>query len=400
MKIAIVSDMHIGYERFYDDALKQASEALERACELADMIIIPGDVFDKRAPKPEVIASAINIFRNISRKHWSARLSDLRGDRKAYTDVPIIAISGTHERTAAGKDNPLNLLALAGLLVDVSESTAIVEKDGEQVAVYGLGGLSEERVLEKIKELNPSPVSGAFNIFMFHQSVYEILPFSDMFIHYDDLPKGFDLYVDGHIHSRVEAVVHGSPFIIPGSTVLTQLKDGEQAPKGFVVFDTVTRSRTFVEIDSRAMYAETLELNDAEPAMLLKGCEDIIERSIARGKPDPIVRIKVIGSIADGFSKTDMPIQSLIMRYAGRAVIEIDQTRLVSEETERRTDEIRNLKSGGATVKEMGLAMLADKLKSEGFPELIDVSELFMVLSSQTKKDKVIEEAAAMLGAS
>lgn len=398
MKIAIVSDMHIGYDRFYDDALKQAGEALERACELADMIIIPGDVFDKRAPKPEVIASAINIFRNISRRQWSAKLVDFRGDKRAFTNVPVIAISGTHERTAAGKDNPLNLLALAGLLVDASESTAVVEKDGERVAVYGLGGLSEERVLDKIKELKPAPVDGAFNIFMFHQSVYEILPFSDTFIHYADLPAGFDLYVDGHIHSRVEAIVHGKPFIIPGSTVLTQLKDGEQAPKGFVVFDTSTRKWDFVEIDSRAMYAETLELDDVQPSVLLKSCEEVIERSISRGKPNPIIRIKVIGSIAEGFSKTDMPVQSLIMRFAGRAVIEIDQSRLVSEETERRTDEIRGLKSGGATLKEMGLAMLADRLKSDGFPENIDASELFMVLSSQSKKEKVMEDAAAMLG--
>ena len=48
--------MHIGYERFYDDAYTQAKEALERASELADAIIIPGDVFDRRAPKPEVMA--------------------------------------------------------------------------------------------------------------------------------------------------------------------------------------------------------------------------------------------------------------------------------------------------------------------------------------------------------
>ncbi len=399
MKIAIVSDMHIGYERFYDDALKQAGEALERACELADMIIIPGDVFDKRAPKPEVIASAINIFRNISRRRWSARLADFHGERRAFTDVPVIAISGTHERTAAGKDNPLNLLALAGLLIDASESTAIVEKDGERVAVCGLGGLSEERVLDKIKELRPSPVPGAFSIFMFHQSVYEILPFSDAFIRYTDLPAGFDLYVDGHIHSRVEASVHGKPFIIPGSTVLTQLKDGEQGPKGFVVFDTATRSWDFIEINSRAMYAETVELDEAQPSLLLKRCEEVIERSIARGKPNPIIRIKVIGSIAEGFSKTDMAVQSLIMKFTGRAVIEIDQSRLVSEETERRTDEIRSLKAGGATVKEMGLAMLAERLKSDGFPGNIDVSELFVVLSSQSKKEKVIEDAAAMLDA-
>ncbi|EQD59621.1 metallophosphoesterase, partial [mine drainage metagenome] len=74
--------------------------------------------------------------------------------------------------------------------------------------------------------------------FMLHQSIYEILPFDESFMHYDDLPKGFDLYVCGHIHSRVKATVNGKLFLIPGSTVLTQLKEGEQERKGFILFDT------------------------------------------------------------------------------------------------------------------------------------------------------------------
>ena len=36
------------------------------------------------------------------------------------------------------------LLALAGLLVDVSESTAIISKGDEKVAVFGLGGVFVE----------------------------------------------------------------------------------------------------------------------------------------------------------------------------------------------------------------------------------------------------------------
>jgi len=62
MKIAIVSDLHLGYERFYEDAYLQAKEALEKASSMADMLIIPGDLFDNRSPKPEVLAQGMNIF--------------------------------------------------------------------------------------------------------------------------------------------------------------------------------------------------------------------------------------------------------------------------------------------------------------------------------------------------
>jgi DNA repair exonuclease SbcCD nuclease subunit len=177
MKIAIVSDMHIGYERFSTDAIKQATEAMELANQVADAVILPGDVFDKRAPKPDVIAQAINLFRDMSQKKWNAKVIEFRSQSaKSFVDVPVVAISGTHERTAAGKDNALNLMGLAGLLVDTSEATTIIEKDGERVAIFGFGGISEERVREQLTLLDPKPVDGMFSIFMFHQSVYEILP--------------------------------------------------------------------------------------------------------------------------------------------------------------------------------------------------------------------------------
>ena len=183
MKIAIVSDMHIGYERFSEDAIRQATAAMELANKVADAVIIPGDVFDKRAPKPEVIAQAINLFREMSAQEVECQGGRVQGTHaKNFTDVPMVAISGTHERTAAGKDNALNLMGLAGLLVDTSEATTIIEKDGERVAIFGFGGISEERVREQLERSEPKPIDGIFNIFMFHQSVYEILPFSDDFI--------------------------------------------------------------------------------------------------------------------------------------------------------------------------------------------------------------------------
>ena len=44
MKIAILSDFHLGYERFKEDAYVQAREAMEKAAGLCDMLIIPGDI--------------------------------------------------------------------------------------------------------------------------------------------------------------------------------------------------------------------------------------------------------------------------------------------------------------------------------------------------------------------
>jgi DNA repair exonuclease SbcCD nuclease subunit len=397
MKIAIVSDLHLGYEKFADDAIRQAREALELASSVADAILLPGDIFDKRSPKPEAIAQAINLFREVSRKKWNARVVSFSGKGNSYTEIPVIAIPGTHERTMEGKDNPLNLLALAGLLVDTSEATTIVEKNGDKVAVFGLGGLSDERVKDKLKEIGPKPVLGVFSIFMFHQSIHELLPFNEDTIRYDDLPNGFDLYVCGHVHNRVEAMVHGKKFLIPGSTVLTQLKDAEQEQKGFMLFDTSTYSYDFVRINSREFVSKIVHFKDAEPKDVLDRCESEINAILSKSSGKPIIRLVLEGTIKDGFTNLDMPIQAVASRYSNDIALSIDSSRLVSLELESGIENIRESRIGNVPIKEMGISLFVAKLKEMGFDEPSMASELFEILSSSSNKEKVTKEAEEFL---
>lgn len=398
MKIAIVSDMHIGYERFAEDAFNQAKEALEKASELADAIIMPGDIFDKRSPKPEVIAQAINIFRELAKKPWKAKVVAFDGRGNAiHTKIPVIGISGTHERTAFGKENPLGLLGLAGLIVDTSEATTTIEKDGEKVAVYGLGGLAEERVRETLHELDPKPVKGTFSIFMFHQSIYEILPFNDDFIHYSDLPPGFDLYVDGHVHSRMEATAHGKMFLIPGSTVLTQLKEGEQEEKGFMLFDTEKYAYEFIGINSRPLVFKSIDFDLAKPKDVKEICENEIDKIIDGSKQKPIIRLRLQGTIDQGFTNVDMPLHSIMVKYSSKAIIDIDSSRLMNPEMQSEIENLRDNKIGNMPVKELGMSILGAKLKEQKFDENLNYSDLFGILSRDSKKEKTLKEATDFL---
>ncbi|MGC8651881.1 MAG: metallophosphoesterase family protein [Candidatus Micrarchaeia archaeon] len=397
MKIAIVSDMHLGYERFAADTYAQAKEALEKAAAVADMIIMPGDIFDKRFPRPDVLAQGFNMFRDLSRKEWKARVTGFDSkSSKAFTDVPVIAIPGTHERTSIGKENPLNLLSIAGLLVDTSEATTTVEKDGERVSVFGMGGVSEELVRQKLAELAPEPVSGAFNIFMFHQSIYELLPFSEDFIHFEELPKGFDLYVDGHIHNKLIAKVHGKKFIIPGSTVLTQLKDDEQDQKGFFLFNTASYSEQFIPINSRPFKSLHIRFSGATPSEIESGCDAAIKGAVEELRDSsgriPIVRLVVEGTAAKGLGASDLLLNALAKRYSEKAILSIDVSRLESPEVAMSIDGVRNSRLGGMPIKELGLAMFAKRLKELGYGGS-DAAELFVILSSEGSKEKVLKEA-------
>ncbi|MCL5239585.1 MAG: metallophosphoesterase family protein [Candidatus Marsarchaeota archaeon] len=394
MKIAIASDFHLGYERFRSDAFRQAETALEMASKEADAIIIPGDIFDMRNPKPDVLAEAINLFRNLSKKEWRATAIDVSAASKAYTDVPILAIPGTHERRAKGAENPVNLLGLAGLLVDISDGAATLEKDGEKVLVYGIGGVSEERFLDTIKTLDPKPLAGHFSIFMFHQSAYELLPFSDDFIHLEQLPEGFDLYVNGHIHNRVEKKVHGKHFLIPGSTVLTQLKDAEQEEKGFFVFDTKAGTYSFHKIPSRRFVVVKIEADGKDADGLTNDIKKGIESAVGNDTGIPVVRVEISGSMKKGVRSIDLDAQGIIKEHAGRAIVEIAKPG-VEESIENDTD-VASLRKGSLenmSVKDYGLGIFIEKLKNGKYDLGISPSELFEMLSDEGTKEKTVKKA-------
>jgi len=397
MKLAIISDFHIGYERFRSDAYNQAEEALSKAAELADAIIIPGDIFDFRTPKPDVIAEGISLFRSIANKPLGGKVISFksRGKSRTYTTLPVIAIAGTHERRAAGEENPVSLLNLAGFVVDVSDGTAVVAKGNEQVAITGVGGIAEEHFREYLKKTEIRPVQGMFNVFMFHQSIYELLPFSKDFIHYDELPEGFDLYVDGHIHNRVEATVHGKPFIIPGSTVLTQLKEAEQESKGFYIFDTADNSFKFYRINSRRFVVRKIDISNMEPGQIKEAIVDAVKTAEGGKKDMPIVLVQLSGSVKQGFKREDVNLSTIPKELADVAIVEVngaglEEAGIIANDFEK---EIENL-----SVRDFGMSLFTSILSKQGYSLSVSPTKLFEILSSDSKEKAVKNALAALFG--
>ena len=396
MKIAILSDFHLGYERFREDAYIQAGEALNKAADLADMIIIPGDIFDSRIPKPDVIAEAINIFRGMSERKWNSEVTGFFGDGKNYTKIPVIAIPGTHERRAQDAVDPVGILGLAGLVVDISNATAIVEGGGEVVAVRGIGGIADDRFNEMVQKIGPVPVQGAFNIFMFHESLYELLPFNENFMRYDQLPGGFDLYVNGHMHNKVEARVHGKTMLIPGSTVLTQLKPGEQEPKGFWLFDTKTYTYEFIKINSRRFVLLRIDIGSAKSGEFPEAVRNGIDDIISSGGRMPVIRVVVDGKSRKS-SDIELELNDIPRRYKDLAIIEVS----------RPVADIPDAKEAAAngpvmfermSIRDYGLAVFLEKIADAKIDVgCLSAAELFELLSSEANRDKAVKNALERL---
>jgi DNA repair exonuclease SbcCD nuclease subunit len=225
MKLAILSDFHLDYDKTGEDAYRQAGEALKRASKTADALLILGDIFDSLLPDATTRSSAAKLFDGLR-------------------SIPIISVAGNHERVFRRSDASLNFQKAVSI-VELDGGATMLAKESEKVAVYGIGNVEDSMFSELVKKLNPTPREGCFNIFMFHQSIFELLPSSIASISTDDLPKGFDLYLNGHIHNKMEMIVHGKPFLMPGSTVFTRMEEGPRKEKGFYLYDTTSNTYSF-----------------------------------------------------------------------------------------------------------------------------------------------------------
>lgn len=311
--------------------------------------------------------------------------------------MPVIAIPGTHERRAQGAENAVTLLGLAGLLVDVSDGYAVIEKGSERVMVYGVGGVSEERFRDVLKSLDPKPMKDCFSIFMFHQSIHELLPFSDDFVYADELPKGFDLYVDGHIHNKVESESHGRHLLIPGSTVLTQLKAMEQEPKGFFVFDTKTGAYEFHRIKSRSFVVVHEDASGRSAEELEKGIRKAIDAALRGAAGVPVIRVEVEGKAGNGARSIDVDYNAISKAYAGRAMVEIVKPGIGDAEYGAEADALRKGELESMPVKDYGLGIFLEKLKASRYSLPISASQLFELLSADVSKDKAVKAALERL---
>lgn len=300
MKVSIISDTHFGYkwnEERGDDSFENAKEAFRRSLD-ADLIILPGDIFDKKIPKQEVLDNAADVL-SIA----------MEGERTVEADkelgihgngIPAVAIHGTHERRPRTYTNPIELMADTGHIHHLDNERTIFEKDGEKVAVFGLSGVPERYAPKALEKFDPQPVEDAFNILIVHQSIEGFVYTSDDHdvLSLEDFPDGFDLIIDGHIHwYNLERFQEGKdkPLILPGSTITTQMNKVEaEKPKGFVRLDTETREMEFEPLDTpREVHYIELEVDGESWSDVKKEAVEKLREIDTDEKP--LVNLKIKG---------------------------------------------------------------------------------------------------------
>ena len=374
MKIAIFSDPHLGYSRFEEDSYVQAGRAIESASEKADLILCAGDIFDVKIPKLETLKKAVDIFKKAK--------------------IPLFMIHGNHERRAKDLVNPVQVLESISGVTLLHGRAETFSKNGEKVQVLGIGSVPEEyastavrRVMEGFRK-----EEGALTILMLHQSIKELMPGGgeeELSLEYlESLP--FDLIVNGHIHETITRL--GGRFLIPGSTVITQLKKDEMNPKGYFLYDTETRKSEFVPIESRKFFYEVMEFRDVSE-MQVKEALDARVREIRGKEPGCIIAIKVDGTLKGGLMKSDMRLDDYPDVY-------IDN-RLNTEDLGAKLEKIRASREEKISVRDLALRKL--KIMTDGkisfdstemFEKLVQGSDEALEYLERHKKGEEHKESA------
>jgi len=335
MKIAILSDSHLGYARFEKDAFEQTKAAFLDAQEKSDIIIYAGDVFDAKIPKLETLNQAVEILKNIK--------------------IPVYAIHGNHERRSKEMINPVQLLSKMDLLNYIHAESVVFEKNNEKIQIFGLGNIPEDYANTALKKSLEgfTPDEDKFKILVLHQTITDFVSAQDG-INVEDLePLPFDLIINGHIHRSMSKM--DGKLLIPGSTVLTQLKEEETASKGYFLYDTNDKKHEFVEIHSRKFIFEEIKFENAGISELKEKLESRISE-LKNENPDAIIRVKLSGTLREGINPGDLGLSAPENVYLSN---ELNVTELKD-----RLERIRKLRDEKLSVRDIAIKELEEKTKN------------------------------------
>ena len=399
MRIAVVSDLHLGFQfgtERGEDAFRNASEAFAKAVEeKVDLILIPGDIFHDKVPRPEVMSRSIDLFKMFSvLPTIKITNTQSHGKEESVTkEIPaVVTIYGTHEKRNPGRVNPIQLLEKAGLLTHLHAESIVVEVGKERIGLHGLSGVPDQFAKQALEAWAPKPFPQVLNLFMIHQTFRELIPdVKQDVVSYANLPTGFNLYILGHVHWRVEDKhpFTDAPIIVPGSTIRTQLRKIEaDRKKGLYILDFTSKKLDikFVELQSvRDFYYEALNVTDKKPSEILGDAHSKIAQILTNNikQIKPIIRFKLKGTLAEGFLPADLNFNPLKKKFAG-SLLYFDRTKVESSQLSERAKLLYDLKQKKVSIEEIGMKLLLENMKITDPLEAKRVHEMFEQLVEGT----------------
>ena len=298
-----MADCHLG--AFRDPVLRSLSlEAFQKALdrcmgEKVDFVLISGDLFHANLPDMGVVNQAVVKMREV---------------RDA--GINIYVIYGSHD-FSPNETSIVDILHSAGLFQKIVKGEIVGDKlklefftdPKTKAKLVGISGrtLGLEREYYEILDRDALEEEEGFKIFAFHTTLDELKPASlapmeSMPLSF--LPKGFDYYAGGHIHTRIEGAISGySTVRYPGALFGYGFRDlehnaiGEKTGFFIVSFDDRVRGIQFIEIPVCEYLFDEYDLTNKNAMEANEELVGNIREMSVNGK---LVLIRVRGELSGG----------------------------------------------------------------------------------------------------
>ena len=343
-----ISDTHLGSRRYNRDSREQDvydvfSQLIDLAIrEHVRAIVHSGDLFDVYKPGNKSLKFFVDKVKLLRDK--GIDFINIPGD----PDTPKVR-DEIYTQRLLGES-----LGLIKMLMGDQEPRFVEIDDGEmRIRVYGIRSMStvfRDNLLNLLGSLKPE---GERNILMLHQGFREMLPYDNAWqLEIGSLPKGFQYYACGHLHSRDVRVlpwggilaVAGSPEIIREEEIEGWRKNG----KGGYLVDLSKKEAEIHAINVDVRPQEVVRINTASVDQDI----DNIRKKLGGGRK-PILHVILEGdSSKRGYAMKRLSQLSEIAEFY----------RIYKDET---TDsQLREVKaSGSGTISEL----IAEYLRKQGY---------------------------------
>jgi len=298
MMIGHISDTHLGAFIGRDEELREVgedvSEAFLEAVELfvrehVEVVIHSGDILD--VPRP--YGDALKVL--------------LRGVKALREKgIPFLFTLGEHDVSPI-PSTPYPVLAqFLGLAEYVGNGEPREVKGLTVVGLHKHKAIERELLVGKLGSIGSKVKSfSGKKVLVLHQGIKEAFgPGSELSIY--EVPKGFDYYAMGHIHSRFETKLGRGLLAYPGTSHWTEVDDPDECGVLIVDLSGDEPQAQWVRLESvRPKARVRVDAKDLEKAL-----KELIERESAK---KPVLWMEIEGE--------DVDLKSIESRLAQKYVI-------------------------------------------------------------------------------
>lgn len=341
LRFAHLADLHLG--GFREKKLTRLNfitfqEAINRILnEKLDFVLFAGDIFNNAMPPIELVEFVVVELNRLKKKN-----------------IPIYVIGGSHDYSNSGKSF-ISLLDKTGVICDVckfkyvdSKSIELIYTKNEDLKLNLVGVLGKKNGLDKHIYTNISKQeldSNYFNIFMFHTTLNNFKPDSMKAVKTevttDYLPKGFDYYAGGHIHTPMIGIYDNSAISYPGALFPNNFRELNLETPGFNLceydFDTKEVKINREELNIYNKEYIKIEIDSLNP---FEARDLIFERIEKIDFEDKIVLFELVG-IIDG-KISDVGVSKIVSKlYERGAFIVLKNTYKLTSKLEKKELDIQ-----------------------------------------------------------